>query len=185
MNPPTPPHSWLRVTSLAVIAAVIFGLLGFASAPGGVTAVPLAYADKIDKEVIKALASSPDGKAAVFAVLGEQADLSAANAIEDWDARGWAVYNALNSTAERTQPAVMAQLRSFEARGQASEIKSFWIVNLISLHADQATIQALAAMPQVERILPHLKLGGAPAHRGSGGSRAGSHRMGRDQDSRQ
>ena len=80
MNPRTQPHSWLRVTSLAVIAAVIFGLLGFAGAPGGVTAVPLAYADKIDKEVIKALASSPDGKAAVFAVLGEQADLTAANA---------------------------------------------------------------------------------------------------------
>ncbi|MFZ2358940.1 MAG: S8 family serine peptidase [Anaerolineae bacterium] len=158
MNRRTPSHSWLRVTSLAVIAAVVFGLFGFAGAPGSATSVSLAYAAKVDKGVMEALASSPDGKAAVFAVLGEQADLSAANAIDDWDARGWAVYNALSSAAERTQPAVMATLRGFEARGQASEIKSFWIVNLISLHADEATIRALAAMPQVERILPHVKL---------------------------
>lgn len=158
MNRHTQPNTWLRVTSLAVIAAVIFGLLGFAGAPGGVKAIPVAYADKIDQGVMQALASSPDGKAAVFALLSEQADLSAANAIEDWNARGWAVYDALTSTAERTQPAVMATLRNFETSGQASEIKSFWIVNLISLHADEATILALAAMPQVERILPHAKL---------------------------
>jgi subtilisin family serine protease len=153
-----PAHSWLRVISLAVIVAVVFGLLGVAAAPRGVPAASIAYADKIDKEVLQALASSGDGKAAVFAVLSEQADLSAANAIEDWNARGWAVYNALNATAERTQPAVMATLRNFEASGQASAIKSFWIVNLISLHADQSTIQALAAMPQIEHILPHVKL---------------------------
>jgi subtilisin family serine protease len=94
----------------------------------------------------------------VFALLAEQADLSAANKIEDWNARGWAVYDALNSTAERTQPAVLARISTFEASGQASQVKSFWIVNLVSLHADEAAIQALAAMPEVERILPHAKM---------------------------
>lgn len=153
----TSSHSWLRVTSLTVIAAVLFGLFGFAAAPGG-SAVSLAYAAKVDKGVIEALASSPDGKVGVFAVLGDQADLSAAASIDDWDARGWAVYNALNDTAQATQPAVMTRLRSLEATGQASQIKSFWIVNLISLHADESTIRTLAAMPQIERILPHVKL---------------------------
>jgi uncharacterized repeat protein (TIGR01451 family) len=151
------PHSWLRVISLTVIAAVLFGLFGFAAAPGG-NAVSLAYAAKVDKGVTEALASSPDGKVGIFAVLGDQADLSAAASIDDWDARGWAVYNALNDTAQATQPAIMTRLRSLEATGQASQIKSFWIVNLISLHADETTIQALAAMPQIERILPHVKL---------------------------
>ena len=151
-------HSWLRVISLAVIVAVLFGMLGVAAAPSGAPAASIAYAEKIDKAVLQELAAAPDGVVSVFAVLGEQANLNAASMIDDWNARGWAVYNALTGAAERTQPAVMATLRSFEASGQASEIKPFWIVNMISLRADQATIQALAAMPQVERIVPHVKL---------------------------
>ncbi len=151
-------HSWLRVLSLAVIVALILGLAGVAATPRGVPGPAVAYAEKIDKEVAAALAAAPNDKVAVFALLNEQADLSAASAIEDWDARGWAVYNTLSATAERTQPAVLAALQRFEASGQALEVKSFWIVNLISLRGDRATIEALAALPQVKQIIPPMKL---------------------------
>jgi hypothetical protein len=151
-------HSWLRVISLAVIVTVVLGLLGVAAAPHGVPAAPVAHAEKIDKDVLRALASSPDGKAAVFVLLAEQADLSAASQIEDWNARGWAVYDALRGTAERTQTAVLARMRAAEANGQVSDVKSYWIVNLVGLQADATAIEALAAMPQVGKILPQFKL---------------------------
>ena len=155
------PHLWLRAISVVAIIAVMVALPGASSPASTQQAWPaagIAYAEKIDQEVWKALETAPDGKVAVLVKLAEQADLSAASRIEDWNARGWAVYNALSSTAERTQPDVMARIQIAEAAGQASDAKSFWIVNLISLRADQATIIDLASMPQVGAILPAFKL---------------------------
>lgn len=154
----TVPHSWLRALSLIVVAAFVFGLTGAPVVPSDISRPAIAHAEKIDRTVVAALETAPNEKVAVFAVLTEQADLSAASAIEDWDARGWAVYNALTDVAERTQPAVMATLQQFNNRSQAIEIKSFWIVNLVSLRGDRATIEALAALPQVKQIIPHMKL---------------------------
>lgn len=154
-------HVWWRILSVLAIVALMVALPGVAhpsAAPQAWPAVNTAYAGKVDTAVWQELTTTTDGKAAVLVKLAEQADLSAASKIEDWNARGWAVYNALHSTAERTQPAVMARIRVAESEGQASNIKSFWIVNLISLHADQATILSLASMPQVEAILPTFKL---------------------------
>lgn len=154
-------HVWWRILSVLAIVALMVALPGVAhpsTAPQAWPAANTAYADKVDAAVWQELTTTTDGKAAVLVKLAEQADLSAASKIEDWNARGWAVYNALYSTAERTQPAVMARMRVAESEGQASNIKSFWIVNLISVHADQATILSLAAMPQVESILPTFKL---------------------------
>ena len=155
------PHLWLRAISVVAIIAVMVALPGASSPASTQQAWPaagIAYAEKIDQEVWKALEKAPDGKVAVLVKLAEQADLSAASGIEDWNARGWAVFNALSSTAERTQPDVMARIQIAEAAGQASDAKSFWIVNLISLRADQATIIDLASMPQVDAILPAFKL---------------------------
>ena len=154
-------HVWWRILSVLAIVAFMVALPGVAhpsTAPQAWPAVNTAYADKVDAAVWQELTTTTDGKAAVLVKLAEQADLSAASKIEDWNARGWAVYNALHSTAERTQPAVMARMRVAESEGQASNIKSFWIVNLISVHADQETILSLASMPQVEAILPTFKL---------------------------
>lgn len=155
------PHRWLRAISVVAIIAVMAALPGASSPASTQQAWPaagIAYAEKIDQEVWKALEQAPDGKVAVLVKLAEQADLSTAARIEDWNARGWAVYNALSATAERTQPDVMARIQIAEAAGQASDAKSFWIVNLISLRADQATIIDLASMPQVGAVLPAFKL---------------------------
>ncbi len=113
---------------------------------------------RIDHAVLDALKASPDGRATVLVKLGEQADLSAAAKIEDWDARGWAVYRALSATARATQQPVLDRLRNAESAGEASKIRSFWIVNLISVEASHETIDALAATPGVAAILPALKL---------------------------
>ena len=106
---------------------------------------------RVDGAVIEAFKSSTNGRATVLIKLDEQADLSAAAAIKDWDERGWAVYRALSGTARSTQQPVLAQLRSAEAAGEASKIRSFWIVNVISVEASRATIDAIAANPSMRR----------------------------------
>lgn len=113
---------------------------------------------RVDGAVIDALKTSTNGRATVLIKLDEQADLSAAATIKDWDERGWAVYRALSGTARATQQPLLARLRSAEAAGEASKIRSFWIVNVISVEASRATIDALAATPGVAAILPALKL---------------------------
>ncbi len=84
------PHLWLRAISVVAIIAVMVALPGASSPASTQQAWPaagIAYAEKIDQEVWKALEKAPDGKVAVLVKLAEQADLSAASGIEDWNAR--------------------------------------------------------------------------------------------------
>ncbi len=148
---------WFRVL---VVVALLLGLtsLGSPASRTDLTGVARASAEKIDPAVLQALKEAPNGQAAVLVKLAEQADLSSAAAISDWDARGWAVYNALHDTAARSQPVVLDRIARAEAAGQASDVKSFWIVNLVALHADADTIFDLASMPEVGAIVPNMKL---------------------------
>jgi subtilisin family serine protease len=145
-----------RVLSLPIAA----GLLLFTSAlvAAGPQKPASAAAARVDAAVLDALKASASGRATVLVKLGEQADLSAAAKIEDWNERGWAVYRALSATARSTQQPLLDQLRSAESAGEASKIRSFWIVNVISVEASRDTIDALAATPGVASILPALKL---------------------------
>ena len=71
---------------------------------------------KIAPEV---LADTADGKSAsVVILLADQADVSAAYAMKDQDARGWFVYNTLTQHAARTQAA--SQGFSHRARRRAT-----------------------------------------------------------------
>lgn len=115
-------------------------------------------AARVDSAVLDALKAASNGRASVLVKLDEQADLSAAASIADWDERGWAVYRALSGTARTTQQPLLAQLRNAESAGEASKIRSFWIVNLIAVEASRSTIDALAATPGVAAIMPALKL---------------------------
>ncbi|MBV6415341.1 MAG: hypothetical protein OMOMHJEC_03226 [Xanthomonadales bacterium] len=115
-----------------------------------------AHAANIDPTVETALKA--DGSARVLVRLRDQADLSAAARIEDWEERGWAVYHALHGTAQSSQDALLARMQARLGPGRTDSAKRFWIVNLIALDADRATVDALAADPAVAAILPPLKL---------------------------
>src|SRR6267143_2243804 len=68
------------------------------------------------------LAETANGKSAsVVIFLANQADVSAAYAMRDQDARGWFVYNTLTQHAARTQAGLQAFLT---ARG--ASYQSFW-----------------------------------------------------------
>src|SRR6476469_5329366 len=106
---------------------------------------PAAIAAKIAPEVAAEVTSS--GTAPVVIMMAEQADVSAAYAMKDQDARGWFVYNTLTQHATRTQAVLRAEL---DARGV--RYQSFWAANMIVANADQALIESLAARDDVARI---------------------------------
>ena len=100
---------------------------------------------KIAPEV---LADTADGKnASVVILLADQADVSAAYAMKDQDARGWFVYNTLTQHAARTQAGLQAFLT---ARG--ASYQSFWAANMIVATADRSLVESLAARADVARI---------------------------------
>ncbi len=115
-----------------------------AAAPAAVSASGL---QKVDRRVLQAVSG---GKQAVYwAILRQKADLSGASSISDWTARGWYVYNQLNSVASSSQQELRALLK---ARGVSA--KAFWIINAIRIKSGAATLQAVAARTEVARILP-------------------------------
>jgi subtilisin family serine protease len=102
--------------------------------------------DKVDPAVVKAVDGG--GQTTFWAVLHEQADLSAAPAMKD-AARGEFVYDRLNSVANESQGGLRSLLEQ-----QSASFKPFWIINAIRIRGDAALLQTVAARSEVEQILP-------------------------------
>lgn len=95
-------------------------------------------------------ATKPAGANTTFwVVLRDKADLSGAKAQGNWLNRGQAVVQQLKNTAAASQANLRALLK-----GRGVDHKTFWIVNALRVTADAATMKALAARPDVERIVP-------------------------------
>ena len=133
-------------TRQRVLSALFLALL---LVPAGATARTGAPGNGayVDPAVLSDI--SEGGETTAWVLLRPKADLSGASAISNWNKRGQFVYDQLTQTAESTQADVRAQL---EQSGVAYQ--SFWIVNAIQVTANEAVIDDLAQMPEVERILP-------------------------------
>jgi subtilisin family serine protease len=132
-----------RAVVLLLALALTTGLV-MAAGPASVSA---GGSQKIDAKVASAVQG---GKSTVYwAILRQKADLSGAAVIKNWDARGWYVYNRLTSVASSSQKGLRAMLK---ARGVSA--KAFWILNAIRIRSGAATLNAVAARPEVARILP-------------------------------
>src|SRR5450432_2270735 len=78
-----------------------------------------------NKIALEVLSDTANGKSAsVVIFLANQADLSAAYAMKDQDARGWFVYHMLTQHAARTQGDLQAFLKA-----QGVSYQSFWAAN--------------------------------------------------------
>ncbi|HSS20861.1 MAG TPA: S8 family serine peptidase [Pyrinomonadaceae bacterium] len=96
----------------------------------------------------RVLADTADGKStSVVVMLADQADVSAAEAMTDQDARGWYVYNTLTQHAERTQ----VGLRDF-LKSRGVTYQSFWAANMIVADAHRDLVDSLAARADVARV---------------------------------
>ncbi|MEV6492311.1 S8 family serine peptidase, partial [Actinoplanes sp. NPDC051633] len=108
-------------------------------------------ADKIKPALATALQAKPE--ADFWIHFGARADLSKASAIKDWSKRGTAVAAALKKSASASQAGVVAQLNSSKTK-----YKTFWATNAIKVFGGSAaTVQALAARPEVAGLYPTVK----------------------------
>ena len=141
-----------RVRSLAaaLAAGLVVSLAGAVSATAAPTAPDGAAA--VDPRVTQEVAGGATTDA--WLVLDARADLGAASQIEDRDARGQAVVDALQSTARDSQAAALEEL---VAEGVAHQ--SFWVSNRILVRdVDSELTARLADLPGVERITPTTEL---------------------------
>jgi subtilisin family serine protease len=102
---------------------------------------------RVDPRIGQALAASPDGRADLLVFLADQADLSAASAVRDWDARGALVFRTLRDHAEATQRDLRAALA---ARGL--DYTPLWVVNAVAVRGSAADVAALAARAEVAEL---------------------------------
>jgi uncharacterized repeat protein (TIGR01451 family) len=142
---------------------VLLALLAFGMSSGASALAQGPKANQGSDGTLPALAAaiSPDAKiapevladtaggqsASIVVLLADQADVSAAYAMKDQDARGWFVYNTLTQHAARTQLGLKTFLT---ARGAGYQ--SFWAANMIVTSADRALVDSLAARADVARI---------------------------------
>ncbi len=62
------------------------------------------------------------------------------------------VVNELKWFSQQSQQVILAELDHFSRSGEASEVRSLWITNVINLYATPALIGQLAQNPAIERI---------------------------------
>jgi serine protease AprX len=140
-------------TSLGLSLAI---LLLLALLPIFVLASTPAQQAQVHPEVWEAVQDG--GETQVLVVLRQQADLSAAAAQPNKEARGRSVYETLRAAAEETQPGLRAMLDRRQA-----DYQPFYIVNAIRVRADGEMVRSLAARHEVERILPNPSIQGVPS----------------------
>ncbi len=104
-----------------------------------------------------------EGQSLYLVFLDEQADLSPAYRIRDWEARGYFVLSALRDVAQRTQPAVLHSLEGLQGAGHVSEVHPHYLANLIVVQGDAEAARAMAQIagvagvyvaPWIEPVLP-------------------------------
>jgi subtilisin family serine protease len=93
------------------------------------------------------------GQTTFWVILREKADLSPAFGMSNWEARGHFVYNRLQAAANQSQ----ARLRALLVERGAPH-RPFWVVNTIQVTADQALLDEIAQLPEVERIVADQEL---------------------------
>lgn len=93
------------------------------------------------------------GQASYLVVLRDRADLSAATATNDRQARGRLVYQALKSVAESSQRPLLDLLKVEAAAGRVRQVRPFFSVNAIGITSGEATLRRLASFPQVDQVL--------------------------------
>jgi uncharacterized repeat protein (TIGR01451 family) len=111
---------------------------------------------KIEPGVLARLEA--EGQATFVVTLAEQADLSRAYRIRDWEARGWYVLNTLREEAGRTQPAVLDSLDGLRGSGHVVEAHPHYIVNLIVVQGDAEAARAMARLPEVAAVTPEPRI---------------------------
>lgn len=163
-------RAYIRLWGSLMVLGMLVGLLGTGDAgaiTGGAGFRRIWHTELfvvLDKIVAPLWQATADGQSAdALVLLAEQADLTPARALESKTARGQFVYATLWETAQRAQAPLRAWL---DAR--SVPYRAFYIVNAVQVEADRDLLLALAARPEVARIVanPQIALPPQPAIEG-------------------
>ncbi len=149
----------VRILSFSLILSLTLfsgGLLGPDRA-AELSTLAIAHAAPIDPALQTAFAASADGQARFVVILKDQADLSAADGIDDWQAKGRYVYETLTSAANRSQAALVEAHSRRSLPGAISYFQPYWIVNAIVVQGNLQAAEALAAFADVQMIVAEGK----------------------------
>jgi subtilisin family serine protease len=120
--------------------------------PAGALAVP--GLPRVDEQIFTDIAASTEGVTDFVVVLDSQADVSFAYGIEDWNARGQAVYDVLSNHAETTQQS----LRNFLHR-QGVDYLPLYIINAVIVKSANADlVNTLAARQDVSQLVANHQI---------------------------
>ena len=109
-----------------------------------------AWKEKVDPVVLKKAETATTLE--YVAILKQQADVSAADKLETKEQKGQFVFNALKAAAEHSQGEALSLLSKTTASYQA-----FWVVNMITITSDVATLQAIAELASIDKIIENGK----------------------------
>lgn len=115
---------------------------------------PIAGPVYVDPQLYSNLENAPEGTADFLVLLKDQADLSAAYQIADWEARGQYVYDTLRQHAEASQATLRRSLDSEGVR-----YRPLYIVNgIIVRGGNLELVNSLAARPEVSQIMANHQI---------------------------
>ncbi len=131
--------------SAAILLITVGGGLAL-TRPAAAQGVTPPQGGRVDSQVLATLAAS--GSADFVIEMAEQADLSAAYAISDWNERGQYVVDTLKATAERSQKDAIGQLNR-----QGARFTSYFVSNVIVVRGgNQRALDAVQNLPGVARV---------------------------------
>ena len=132
---------------LTLSLLIIGGLLFIA---GGSRASEASEPAAIDPGLRQSIVNAGTGEYLLY--LRTQADLSAADGITDWGARGQFVYDTLLETARTSQADLLRILKDQQVAGNVVNFQSYFIANAILVNSNVATFDLLAKHPDVARV---------------------------------
>lgn len=147
-----------RVATLAsiIMAALVIVALGVWSPATTQVSPVAAWEGKVDPWVRETAVTQEQTEFLLY--LATQADLSGAADLTTKAAKGEYVYRQLTAVADRTQPAVVAQLEQM-----GLPYRQFWVANMIWARGDAAAVAALAERADVAHIYANPRVQLSPS----------------------
>ncbi len=109
---------------------------------------------RLDQQIYDDINAAPDGTTDFVVVLNDQANLTAAQGITDWSARGWAVYNTLSQLAADSQVPLRSYLDSLKV-----DYTPLYIINGVIIHSGNAALVSnLAARKDVAQLVANHRI---------------------------
>lgn len=136
---------------LIVIVSMLLTVALFAQASLASESVEPDFS-KIESGLYESIAEDGTGDYIVY--MTAEADLSAAYAIDDWDARGQFVVSQLQATAASSQADLLNMLSEQLKYGTVTSYEPHWIMNVVLVSSNLRVLEDISNHPDVAQIIP-------------------------------